>query len=129
MNTELIPAIGYALYLTTIITTTFVVSYLILRHGRIFITQGFGGEESMAAASAGMMRTQFNLFAIAATLLLLRYNAPGSTLFLFPATPRTIPGLFEVLSVKIGAMLLIIGVMHFLALRRINRIRTTGEIF
>lgn len=126
MNT--LTPIAYAIYLIGITTTALVVSRLIIRHGRIFITQGYDGNTALTQAAAGMLQTQFNLIALAAMLLLLRFSKPGSESFLFPSAPQSVPALFEVLSVKLGIMLLVIGIMHFLSLRLINRIRLGGEI-
>ena len=129
MNTELYTLIAYGLYLAGVTTTTLLVAAMIFRHGRIFIAHGFAGDEALSNATGGMLRTQFNLTALAAMLLLLRFATNGNEWFLNAARPATPAALFEALSVKIGLMLLIIGAMHFLTLRTINRIRATGEIF
>ena len=129
MNTETYTLVAYAIYLTGVTATTLAVAAMLFRHGRVFITQGYRGNEAAAGAAGGMLRTQFNLTALAAMLLLLRFTAAGDGGFLNAARPATASALFEALSVKLGIMLLIIGAMHFFTLRAINRIRTRGEIF
>lgn len=129
MNTEHYTLIAYAIYLTGVTATTLAVAGMIFRHGKVFIAQGYAGDEAAAGAAGGMLRTQFNLTALAAMLLLLRFSATGDTGFLSAARPDNVAALFEALSVKLGLMLLIIGAMHFFTLRAINRIRTRGEIF
>lgn len=127
MNTESYTLLAYGIYTAGITTTTLLVTRMIFAHGRVFITQGFDGDEGLARATGSMLRTQFVLTAVAVMLLLLRFtkDTPG---FLTPAAPDSPAGLFEALSVKLGLMLMIIGGMHFLTLRLINRIRSTGSI-
>lgn len=129
MNTEHYTLLAYAIYLTGVTATTLAVAGMIFRHGKVFIARGYAGDEAAAGAAGGMLRTQFNLTALAAMLLLLRFSAAGDRGFLSTARPENMATLFEALSVKLGLMLLIIGAMHFFTLRAINRIRTRGEIF
>lgn len=127
MTTEIYTLIAHGIYAAGITTTTLVVTRMIFSRARVFIARGFDGDETLANATGSLLRTQFILTALALMLLLLRFTkeTPG---LISPAAPTTPAELFEALSVKLGVMLMIIGGMHFLTLRLINRIRTTGTI-
>lgn len=129
MDTETYTLAAYGVYLVAVAATTFAVARMIFRHGRVFLLKGYAGEEAPAAATGALLRTQFHLVAISAMLLLLRLARAGESTFLSATRPKTGSELFEALSVKIGLMLLIIGALHFVTLRLINRVRASGTIF
>ena len=129
MNDETYALAGYALYTAGITVTILAVARMIFRHSRIFILKGYEGDAVTATSATSLLRTQFNLTALAVMALLMRFSREGAETLFPVASPHSGSELFEALSVKFGVMLLFIGVMHFLTLRLINRIRTHGEIF
>ena len=128
MKTETYTLLAYAIYVIGVTGATLTVARMIFRHSKVFILKGNGGAEAPANATGSLLRTQFNLTAVAAMLLLLRF-ADTNTSLINTTRPGSATELFEALSLKLGVMLLVIGALHFLTLRVINRVRTTGEIF
>ncbi len=111
--------------LASIAITVFVARTLSLR-GRVFLVAIFDGNERMADAVNMLLIVGFYLVNIAYVSLALRYGA----------TVETLPQAVERLADKIGLVLLILGVMHFLNLivlgtvgrRYINRSRPPLDI-
>lgn len=121
MNTELLTTLTYALYLTAAGLTTVAITRLVKRHTAVFLRDGYSGDTAMAEAAGGLIETQFRLVAFAATFLLLRLGNDA-------AGPAGGAEVFEALSVKLGVILLVLGGLHFLSLRTVNRIRLTGDL-
>lgn len=117
MNTELYALAMYVAYLVTITAVTFAVASMLSRHGAPFIRNGCEDDEH-AKATGAFLRTQFLLTVLPAML----------TLTALERRPSGPAEAIEMLSIKIGVMLLVVGAAHFVMMRLIDRVRRTGNI-
>ena len=103
----------YVIYLALAIPLTVWVAKALHRYGEVFLDDVFGGDARLAHAVN-------QLLVIGFYLLNLGYVA------LFMTSHETVNGtrrLFEVLSVKVGAVAIVIGVVHFANLWAFNAFR------
>lgn len=122
--------VAYTIYLSAVTATIIGVSTLLFRHSAVFLHAAFGTNTTMVAATGGALKTQFRITALALMLLLMAFGKTGApTTWISTTAPTGGAEIFEALSIKIGLMLLLLGGMHFLTLRLVNRIRTTGGLF
>ncbi len=105
--------LSYALYLVLSVTATVWVARTLHRNGRVFLVTAFHGDEKLADSVNHLLVVGFYLINIGwVTLALRTADAPG-----------TVAGVFELLSYKLGIVLLVLGVMHFLNLYGFNKMR------
>jgi hypothetical protein len=105
--------LSYALYLLLSVTATVWVARTLHRNGRVFLVTAFHGDEKLADSVNHLLVVGFYLINIGwVTLALRTADAPG-----------TVAGVFELLSYKLGIVLLVLGVMHFLNLYGFNKMR------
>ncbi len=103
----------YLTYLLISVVLTVWVGYTLHRHGRIFLVDTFLGNEALADSVNHLLVVGFYLV-----------NLGFVTLALKSATqPADAQGAIELLSVKVGRVLLILGVMHFFNLYIFHRMR------
>ena len=98
-------AATYVAYLLITVPLTVWVASTLSRHGRVFLADVFEGSEEMARAVNSLLVVGFYLVNLGFVVLFLR--------------SREVVGLtdlFDALSVKIGTVLLVLGVLHFLNL-------------
>jgi len=108
-----IVVIGYILYLLISIALTMWVARTLHRNGRVFLVSAFRGEEELADSVNHLLVVGFYLINIGfVTLNVHDYYEP-----------ETIQALFEVLSPKIGVVLLTLGAMHFFNMFVFSRMR------
>ncbi|MEF2527942.1 hypothetical protein [Streptomyces sp. CS62] len=108
--------VAYVIYLLISISLTVWVARTLSRNGRIFIADVLHGNEKLADAVNHLLVVGFYLVNIGFVTLYLR---SADTI----DTART---LFEALSVKIGVVLLVLGVMHLGNVWVLNKMRRRG---
>lgn len=105
--------LSYAIYLLLSITVTVWVARTLHRNGRVFLVTAFHGDETLADSVNHLLVVGFYLVNIGWVTLALRTTS----------TPLTIADVFELLSYKLGVVLLVLGAMHFLNLYGFNKMR------
>lgn len=105
--------ITYALYLLIAVPVTIWVARTLHRNGRVFLVSCFHGDEEMAESVNHLLVVGFYLVNLGFVTLFLKlgYYVEGTT------------GIFEALSGKIGTVLLVLGIMHFLNLFIFSKLR------
>ncbi len=103
----------YALYLAISIGLTVWVAKTLHKNGRLFLVDAFHGNEPLADSINHLLLVGFYLMNVGYVTLALKYGDKAASL----------QELLEVLSTKIGAVLLILGAMHFFNLYVFNKMR------
>ena len=103
----------YALYLAISIALTVWVARTLHKNGRLFLVDAFHGNEALADSINHLLLVGFYLINVGYVSLALKYGDKAADL----------QGLLEVLSTKIGAVLLILGAMHFFNLYVFSKMR------
>jgi hypothetical protein len=106
-------AITYTLYLVISVSLTVAAGLALCRSGRVFLRDVFGGDEALAEAVSRLLVVGFYLLTLGFVVLAMR---PGGQI----TGVRQAAG---VLSVKIGEVLLVLGVLHLMNLVIFRRIR------
>lgn len=107
----------YLLYLSLSVGLTMWVATTLFRNGRAFLLDVFGQDETVADAVNRLLLVGFYLINLGYVCLALRTDA----------RPDGMEGAIEVLAAKIGLVLVVLGVMHFLNLYVFARIRRGGR--
>lgn len=105
--------VAYALYLLISIPLTVLVARTLSKHGRTFLTEVFTDSPGLADAVNQLLVVGFYLVSLGFVTLFLTTST-------FVFTTRQV---FELLSVKIGTVALVLGVMHLLNVLIFNGIR------
>src|SRR5882757_4835544 len=103
----------YCLYLAISIALTVWVAKTLHKHGRLFLVDAFHGNEPLADSINHLLVVGFYLINIGYVSLALKYGDKAADL----------QELLEALSTKIGAVLLILGGMHFFNLYVFSKMR------
>ncbi len=103
----------YILYLALSIALTVWVARTLHKNGRIFLVDAFHGNEALADSINHLLLVGFYLINAGYVTLALKYGDRAENL----------QELLEVLSTKIGAVLLILGGMHFFNLYVFGKLR------
>lgn len=103
----------YAAYLVISIALTIWVASTLHKNGRIFLVEAFGGNEALADSVNHLLVVGFYLINIGYVALALKENA----------RPATAAASLELLSTKVGLVLLVLGGMHFFNLFVFSRMR------
>src|SRR5271169_4563176 len=111
MNVYVVGA--YVAYLTISISLTVWVARTLVKNGRIFLVDSFLGNESLADSVNHLLAVGFYLINIGYVSLALKYGEK----------PMDLAQAIEVLSTKVGLVLLVLGVMHFFNLYVFSRMR------
>src|SRR6478609_8133623 len=93
----------YVVYLLITVSLTVWVASTLSRNGRVFLEDVFAGNEALAHAVNRLLVVGFYLLNLGFVTLFLRISEPVYDL----------RGLFETLSVKVGIVMLALGVVHF----------------
>jgi hypothetical protein len=104
----------YILYLMVSIVLTVVTATILTRSGKTFLTRVFGGDELLGQALSRLLAVGFYLLNLGFLILAMRSSA----------TVHDTRQAMDLLSVKLGEALLIIGALHGLnviVLARISR--------
>jgi hypothetical protein len=103
----------YLAYLAISVALTVWVARTLHKNGRIFLVDSFLGNEKLADSVNHLLVVGFYLINIGYVTLALRYGVTAATLQ---------EGL-EILSTKVGLVLLVLGFMHFFNLLVFTRMR------
>ncbi|WP_175411673.1 hypothetical protein [Streptomyces sp. TRM64462] len=110
--------VAYITYLLISVALTVWVARTLSRNGRIFLADVLKGNEKLADAVNHLLVVGFYLVNFGFVALYLRQDA----------TVDTVRFLFEGLSVKLGVVLLVLGVMHLANVYVLNKIRRRGAM-
>jgi hypothetical protein len=119
MNTNV--AACYLSYLAISVTLTIWVARTLYKNGRIFLVDAFRGNEELADSVNHLLLVGFYLINVGYVALALKTTEP-----LF-----TLRQIIEMESVKIGVVMMILGVMHFfniLVLAKLRNRSTSSRI-
>ena len=93
----------YLGYLAVAVPLTVWVARVLSRHGRVFLADVFDGDEKLAEAVSTLLLVGFYLLNLGFVMLYLSVDTVVTS-------PRA---LIEALSVKLGVVMLLLGVVHF----------------
>ena len=100
-------------YLTISVALTVWVARTLHKNGRIFLVDSFHGNEGLADSVNHLLVVGFYLVNVGCVALALKYGG----------TPVNAQTALEILSTKVGCVLLILGVMHFFNLLVFSKMR------
>jgi hypothetical protein len=103
----------YILYLVISVALTVWVARTLHKNGRLFLVDAFHGNEPLADSINHLLVVGFYLVNIGYVTLALKYGDKAADL----------QQLLEALSTKVGAVLLILGAMHFFNLYVFSKMR------
>ena len=108
---------SYLVYLAVSLTVTVWVARTLYKNGRVFLVDAFGGDVELAGSVNHLLVVGFYLINVG-------YVAQALT------TDRNVSSLraaIELVSSKIGTILLVLGLMHFFNIYIFNRLRRRGQ--
>lgn len=113
----------YAFYLVASVSLTIWVGRTLFKNGRIFLVDAFHGNETLADSVNHLLVVGFYLVNVGFVTLALKYGDK----------PKNLVGAIEFASMKVGLVLMIVGLMHFfnlylLALARRRGIESTQRV-
>ncbi|MFG2675652.1 hypothetical protein ACPXCP_00605 [Streptomyces sp. DT20] len=108
--------VAYVIYLLISVALTIWVARTLSRNGKVFLADVLHGNEKLAEAVNHLLVVGFYLVNLGFVTLYLK-NSDAVT---------DARGLFDALSVKVGVVLLVLGVMHLGNVYVLNRIRRRG---
>jgi len=108
----------YIVYLGISLALTVWVARTLHKNGRQFLVAAFHGDEKLADSVNHLLVVGFYLMNLGWVVLALKYGPKAETL----------EGVFEALSVRLGGVLLSLGIMHFLNLYGFNRARKNAML-
>src|SRR5690349_10813585 len=106
----------YLSYIAISIALTVWVAKTLHKNGRIFLVDAFGGNEPLADSVNHLLVVGFYLVNIGYVTLALKEAQ----------TPGDLRGILEMLSTKLGLVLIVLGVMHFANLFIFSKLRKRG---
>ena len=107
----------YGVYLAVTVAVTIWVAGTLHKNGRVFLVSAFHGNTELADSINHLLVVGFYLINLGYVTLALRTSYAADT-------PRQA---IELVSDKVGTILLVLGVMHFLNLYVFNRLRRRGQ--
>ena len=110
------PVWSYLVYVGMSVALTVWVARTLHRNGRIFLVDAFHGDETLADSVNHLLVVGFYLINIGYVSLALRYGA----------RPVDLQTAIELLSTKVGLVLLVLGGMHFMNMLVFSRLRRRG---
>ena len=108
----------YVVYLLVTVPLTIWVATTLSRNGRVFLEDVFTGDDALANAVNKLLVVGFYLLNLGFVVLFLRISDPVEDL----------AGLFDTLSVKVGVVMLTLGVLHFFNVYVFNAIRRRSRM-
>lgn len=108
--------LSYLLYLPIAIAMTIWVARTLHRNGRVFVVAAFRGNEQMGDAVNHLLVVGFYLINIGFIAFALRYGDK----------PTDLQSMIELLSTKLGVVLLVLGAMHFFNMFNFDKMRRKG---
>jgi hypothetical protein len=109
---------AYVVYLTISIALTVWVARTLVKNGRIFLVDSFLGNESLADSVNHLLAVGFYLINVGYIALALKYGEK----------PIDMAQAIEILSTKVGLVLLVLGAMHFFNLYVFSRMRRRAVV-
>lgn len=103
----------YAIYLTVSVVITVWVGRTLQKYGKVFATNGRGESDGLIDSFTRLLEVGFYLLNFGVINLALRYGG----------TPTNLESAFEILSTKVGLVLLVLGGVHLLMTIAFNEIR------
>ena len=103
----------YLAYLAISVALTVWVARTLHKNGRIFLVDSFHGNEGLADSVNHLLVVGFYLVNVGCVALALKYGG----------TPENAQSALEILSTKVGWVLLILGFMHFFNLLVFSKMR------
>ncbi|HZJ14785.1 MAG TPA: hypothetical protein VFD27_07040 [Chthoniobacteraceae bacterium] len=103
----------YLAYLAISVALTVWVAQTLHKSGRVFLVDSFHGNEALADSINHLLLVGFYLINIGYVALAMKYGDK----------PTDLQGVLEALSTKVGAVLLILGAMHFFNLYVFSKMR------
>jgi hypothetical protein len=107
------PVWSYLVYVTLSVALTVWVARTLHKNGRIFLVDAFHGNEALADSVNHLLVVGFYLVNVGYVTLALRYGAK----------PVDLQTSVELLSTKVGLVLLVLGGMHFTNMLVFSRLR------
>ena len=107
----------YLLYLVISVALTVWVARTLSKNGRVFLVNSFESDERLADSINHLLVVGFYLINLGYVTLALRTSYAADT-------PRQA---IELVSDKVGTILVVLGIMHFLNLYVFNRLRRRGQ--
>jgi hypothetical protein len=104
---------AYTLYLLIAIALTVLVARTLSRHGRPFLAEVFADNAALAESINQLLVVGFYLVSLGFVALWLTTTAPVTT----------VADVFQVLSVKLGTVALVLGTLHLINVLVFNAIR------
>src|SRR5215471_15650032 len=111
--TNLYLVLTYAAYICLSLGLTIWVARTLFRNGRVFLVDAFLGNERLADSINHLLVVGFYLINVGYVTLALRYGG----------RPTDLPQAIEILSTKVGIVLLVLGLMHFFNLAGFSSLR------
>lgn len=108
----------YVAYLLITVPLTIWVASTLSRNGKVFLEDVFAGDEALAHAVNRLLVVGFYLLNLGFVMLFLRISDPVGDL----------RGLFDTLSLKVGVVMLTLGVLHFINVYVFNAIRRRSRL-
>lgn len=108
----------YVVYLLVTVPLTIWVATTLSRNGKVFLEDVFAGNDRLAEAVNKLLVVGFYLLNLGFVSLYLRISG----------TVLDAAGLFEELSVKVGVVTLVLGVLHFFNVYVFNAIRRRSRL-
>jgi hypothetical protein len=108
----------YVVYLLITVPLTIWVASTLSRNGRAFLADVFAGDDALANAVNKLLVVGFYLLNLGFVVLFLRISEPVQDL----------GGLFDTLSIKVGVVMLTLGVLHFFNVYVFNAIRRRSRM-
>ena len=105
--------ITYTIYLLLSVVLTVWVARTLHKHGRAFLVTAFHGDEKLADSVNHLLVVGFYLINLGWVTLALKTGT----------APTAVNEVFELLSYKLGVVLLVLGAMHFLNIYVFNKMR------
>ena len=113
----------YGIYLVLCIGVTIWVGRTLRKFGRVFVTDGNEHKREIHDALSHLLVVGFYLINFGVVTLMLKHG---------PLAVNTMAAAMELLSSKVGTILLVLGGMHFLILMVVNNVRrnstSSGEV-
>jgi hypothetical protein len=113
------PELTVAAYVAYFLCSVFITVWVgrsLHTNGRLFLVEAFHRDEALADSVNHLLLVGFYLINIGAMLLFLRTNS----------APYDLKGVIELLSSKMGWVLLVLGFMHMMNLRALSKMRRTA---
>lgn len=114
-----ITVITYVLYLGISAALTVWVAHTLHKNGRIFLVDAFHGNQALADSINHLLVVGFYLINIGFLVFWLREYGSG---------PQSTREVIEVLSTKVGSVILLLGGMHFFNMFVLNRWRKKAGV-